>query len=140
MKDVTTILQKKLYDILKPVLSCPVYYKYLPATIEPNEYVLINTITNIDAGTIHSSDTDTTIIIGIYTKDSQANPGKTANDIAALVYSNLYPNQQFRPDLEPDFQVCSVALVNDVVPDPLMTRNYIFINRFITFRYNIYHL
>jgi hypothetical protein len=88
MKDVTTILQKKLYDILKPVLSCPVYYKYLPATIEPNEYVLINTITNIDAGTIHSSDTDTTIIIGIYTKDSQANPGKTANDIAALVYSN----------------------------------------------------
>jgi hypothetical protein len=139
MKDINTILQKKLYDILKPVLSCPIYYKYLPATIEPNEYVLINTITNIDASTQQSSDTDTTIIIGIYTKDSQANPGKIANDIAALVYQNLYPNRQFKPDLSPGFQVCSVQLVNDIVPDPLMTRNFIFINRFITFRYNILH-
>lgn len=140
MKDVNTILQQKIFELLQPVTGCPVYYKYLPSVIETNAYMLITTITNVDASTMQTSNTDTTVQISIYTRDSQANPGKLANDIAAVVYAALYPNRQQTIGLEPDFQNCSVALVNDTSPDAISTGNYVFINRFLTFRFNIYHI
>ena len=139
MKDINPILQQKIYDLISPVVNCPVYYKYLPAHIGGDVYVLITTITNVDVSTMQTSDTDTTVQIGIYSRDSQANPGKLVNDVAAAVYAVLYPDRQTVLDLSPDFQNCSVQLINDTVPDALQNNNYIFINRFITFRYNIYH-
>jgi len=139
VKEVNSILQQKIFNLLRPVISYPLYYKYLPAFEKANAYVTINTITNIDASTMQSSDTDTTIQIGIYSRETQANPGQLVNDIAAAVYAVLYPSPIAAIDLMPDFQVCSVSLVNDVVPDAIASNTEIFINRFLTFRFNIYH-
>lgn len=139
MKDVNTILPRKIYELLQPVVSCKVYYKYVPANETGNAYVSINTITNTDVSTQQTSDTDTTVMIGIYSRESQANPGKLVDDIAAAVYAAIYPNRQQTLDLSPDFQNCSVALVNDVVMDATMTNTNILINRFLTFRFNIFH-
>jgi len=139
VKDVNSILQQKIFNLLRPVISYPLYYKYLPAYDKSNVYVTINTITNIDASTMQSSDTDTTIQIGIYSRETQANPGQLVNDIAAAVYAVLYPDKQTTIDLSPGFQNCSVVLVNDVVPDAIATNTEILINRFLTFRFNIFH-
>lgn len=109
MKDVNTILPRKIYELLQPVVSCKVYYKYVPANETGNAYVSINTITNTDVSTQQTSDTDTTVMIGIYSRESQANPGKLVDDIAAAVYAAIYPNRQQTLDLSPDFQNCSVA-------------------------------
>ena len=139
MKDVNTILQETIYNLLTPVVSVPVYYKYLPAKVPGNAYVLVSTITNIDASTQHTNDTDTTVQIGIYSRDNRGNQGQQVNDIAASIYSVIYPDNQTKLDLQPDFQNTSIALVNDVVPDAIETGNFIYINRFLTFRFNIFH-
>jgi hypothetical protein len=139
MKDVNTILKQKIHDLLRPAIPYPLYYKYLPSFVKSNAYVTISTITNIDASTMQTSDTDTTVQISIYSKESQANPGQLVNDIAAAVYAVLYSSPQAKIDLMPDFQNCSVSLVNDIVPDAIATNTEILINRFLTFRFNIYH-
>lgn len=139
MKDVNSILRLKLYEILTPVVGVPVYYKYIPARVDEAAYVLITTINNNDTGTIHTSDTDTSFQVSIYTKDTQANAGVTADNIAANVYETIYPNPQAIIDLEPDFQNTGIRLVNDISPDAILTPDAVFINRFITFRLNIFH-
>jgi hypothetical protein len=139
VKDVNSTLQQKIFELLRPAISYPLYYKYLPAFVKENAYVTISIITNTDASTMQSSDTDTSVLIGIYSRESQANPGQIVNDIAAAVYAVLYPSPQTKIDLMPDFQNCSVSLVNDIVPDAIAGNNFIFINRFLTFRFNIYH-
>jgi hypothetical protein len=139
MKNVNTILQQKIYDLLQPVLSVPIYYKYLPSVIQENAYVLITTITNVDASTMHTSDTDTTVQLGIYSRGSQANAGVTVNETADIIYETLYPDRQTTIDLSPDYQNTSISLVNDTTPDALQTGSFIFINRFITLRLNIFN-
>lgn len=139
MRDCNTILKTKLYELLSPVVGVPVYSKYIPASVIENEYVLITTINSNDASTMHSADTDTTVQISIYTRDSQANPGATADSIAAIIYATLYPTPQSRIDLEPDFHNSVLTLVNDISPDAILTGTEVFINRFLTFRLRILH-
>lgn len=139
MKNVNTAVRKKLYELLNPVVGVPVYYKYIPARIDVDAYVLITAINNNDTGTIHSSDTQTAVQIGIYTKDTQANSGVAADNIADIVYETIYPNPQAKIDLEPDFQNTGINMVSDNCPDVLQTNEAVFLNRFITFRLNIFH-
>lgn len=139
MKDVNSTLRKKLFEMLSAISGTPVYYKYLPSTVSSNAYILITTLTNSDSSTMHSADTDTTIQIGIYTKDSSAESGVTADTIAAGVYELIYPYPGSRIDLGSEFQNCSLRLINDVSPDAIQTKESIFINRFITFRLKIFH-
>lgn len=139
MKDVNTILKQTIYNLLKPVVNCPLYYQYMPSTVSGNVYVTINAISSIDASTMQSSNSDTSIQIGIYSRDSQANPGQLVNDIAAAIYAVLYPDRQTMVDLSPGFQSCSLTLVNDITLDAIVTNTYVFINRMLTFRFNIFH-
>jgi|GEM_PF-2953973 hypothetical protein len=140
MKDVNTILRQKIYDLLITAVSpVPVYAYYLPATINTPEYITINTIANTDVSTMHSSDTETAVQISIFTKQSQANPGNHINTIAAAIYAALYPDQQTVLNLAPEFQNIGIKMVNDNVTEAIATQNFVFINRFITFRFKIVH-
>lgn len=139
MKDVNGILKQKIYDLIKPAVNCPVYYAYVPADVTGRVYVTVNTITNTDVSTMQSSDTDTAVLISIFSRETQGNAGKLVDDIAAAIYAVIYPNQQHKIDLSPGFQNIAIALVNDNTTDALATQKFIFINRFLTFRFNIYH-
>jgi hypothetical protein len=81
VKDVNSILQQKIFALLRPAISYPLYYKYLPAFVKENAYVTISIITNTDASTMQSSDTDTSVLIGIYSRESQANPGQLVPEL-----------------------------------------------------------
>ncbi len=139
MSDVNSVLRKKLYELLSPVVGVPVYYKYIPAGNDTAAYVLISTITGIDASTMITFDTDVTIQLGIYTRDSQANSGAKADAIAQIIYNTLLPVQPSVIDLSPNFQNYALKRVNDVSPDAILTNNFAFINRFITLRAGIFH-
>jgi len=125
--------------MLSPVVGAPVYTKYIPATITSSAYVLISTINNNDRSTMHSSDTNTAVQIGIYTRDSQANPGAQTEAIAQIIYNTIYPNSQSIIDLSPDFQNVTLRLANDIEPDAILTGTDVFINRFLIFRLHINH-
>jgi len=138
MKNVNPILLKTIYDLLVPVVACPVYYKYLPATIRSNIYISLNTVSHNDVSTQSTSDTETSVVIGIYSEEPQGNPGELVNDTATIVYDTIYPNRQFTLTI-PGFQNVSITMISDVEQDALIANGYVFINRFITFRFNIYH-
>lgn len=137
MKDANAILRQRLFELLSLIPDTPVYSKYLPSAIDSNAYILITTINSNDSSNMYSANTDTTVQIGIYTKDTLAAGGVMADTIAAGVYENIYPYPGSRIDLSPDFQNCSLRLVNDISPDAIQTQTNILINRFITFRLNI---
>lgn len=139
MKDVNTVLKRKLYELLQPVVGVPCFSKYMPSSVTENEYVLITTINSNDTSTMHSADTDTTVQISIYTRDSQANPGEASSTIAGIVYDTIYPTPQSKIDLEPDFHNSVLTLVSDNEPDAILTNNEVFINRFLIFRLRILH-
>lgn len=136
MKDIKNILAKKYFQLLKAELDIPVFIDYVPNQLAADAYVLITGISSVDASTFSSSDTDTTIQAGIYTKDTVINTGTIAEDTAEIVFQTIYPSQDSLLDLGEDFGKCSIQLVNDVSPDVIQTDSDIFINRIITFRHS----
>src|SRR5690348_14557426 len=119
MKSVNSTLIQKLYDLLSPVVGVPVYKKYILSHVTDPAYVLLSDINSNDASTMHSFDTDSAVQIGIYTKDSQANPGKRCDEIADLIYGTIFTSPQALIDLSPDFQNCVLRRQSDVSPQPV---------------------
>lgn len=142
MKDIKSKITQKYFQLLNATVGVPVFVDYAPFKDECEDaYVLITGIASVDASTMNNVGTDTTVQVGIYTKDVVSNSGVTADDIAAMVYSTIYPRQDTLIDLTGDgFCKVSVRLVNDISPDAIQTDSEIFINRIITFRHiNITH-
>ena len=139
MKDINTALTTKLYNLLQPVVGVPVYSKYIPANLDVAAYLLLTTITSLDSSTMTTFDSEVSVQIGIYTKDTQANSGAKCNAVAQLVYDTLLPTVSATIDLEPDFDNYSLTRVNDVSPDVIVTPAFVFINRVITFRLGVFH-
>lgn len=136
MKDIKSKLTQKYFQLLDAALSVPVFVDYVPNQLAADSYVLITGIASVDASTMNSVDTDTSIQVGIYTKEVVTNSGTAADDIATLVYSTIYPTQGAEIDLTADgFSKTSIQLVNDISPDAIQTDSEIYINRIITFRH-----
>lgn len=139
MKDVNNILRKKLFDILNGNISASVYNDYLPASINPSAYVIVTWMTSNDNSGMVNANTITSFQLGIYTKDTAANSGQLVNTIAQEIYALIYPEPNSIIDLSPDLQNVTLQLASDDKPMALQTNNAVFINRFLTFRTNIYH-
>lgn len=144
MKDINLALTKKYFELLNNNIkvngsNVPVYYKYLPATVNASAYILINSLTSNDTSNKQLNATDTSVQVAIYTKFVNNNDGYAADEIARQVFDIIYPTPTATIDLSPDFQNYSIKLVNDISPDTFQTPSFIMINRFITFRHSILH-
>jgi len=99
MIDLNWSLRKAYYSALSDIPDAagtgyvPVYYFAAPPNKNMTEYIVYRSITNKDESTKSSSDTRTFIIVEIYTKQMNTNPGKRVDEIAAAVYDRVYPNQ-----------------------------------------------
>jgi hypothetical protein len=138
MRDSNLALRKAVYELLAPIVGVPVYYKYIPARIDTNAYILISNISNSNASTMHSHDTESAIQIGIYTKDSNAISGLQADSLADTVLQTLIPRPASTIVLA-GFQNCGFSLNGDDSPDALQLPDGIAINRFLRFRVLIAH-
>lgn len=118
-------------------LAVPVFYGEAPATNAAVNYIVFGQITSNDASTKNSSDTSTSIQVGIHTFSEKTNSGDAADLIAAQVLTALYPNKQARLTITA-MQCVTTEMVNDVVQEfnPQGDRKYV--SRFITFRHNVY--
>lgn len=144
MKDVNGAIRKKYFELLNGHLavdgsSIPVYSDYLPNVIAADCYVVITVISNSSIATKTSHITDTSVQIGIFTKDTVANPGQKRDDIAGQIYSTIYPKSNSKISLEPDFQVVFMNLDNDNNLSPFQTDTAVYLNRYLTFSHKIYH-
>jgi hypothetical protein len=138
MRSSNLAIRKAVYDILAPIAGVPVYYKYIPARVETNAYILITTINANNASTINSHDTENTIQVGIYTKDSNAISGLQADSLADIIINNLVPRPASTIIID-GFQNCGISMVSENSPGAIQLPDGIAINHFITFRILLGH-
>lgn len=144
MRDVSGPIRKKYFELLNGVLLInsnlvPVYDDYIPNTVATPWYVIIEVTSDVEIPTKTSVISDTSVQLSIFTKDTTANSGRAVDSIAGQVYDIIYPTQNSKISLEPEFQVVFMNRSNDTRLRALQTNNAIFINRFITFSHKIYH-
>lgn len=136
MRDINYPLRKAYFAALQAT-GLPVYYQSIPNNINPENYIVFRSINSNDASTKTSSDTSTTIIVEIHTLKDIINPGLDADSIAGLVYTYIYAISNFVLPMD-QLQMVSTELSNDIVQDVQLNHQQAYINRFITFRHNIF--
>ncbi len=122
---------------LAGINGVPVFYNELPPNVSPQSYIVFRSITNNDASTRNSSDTNTNVTVEIHTWDDGLNNGLSADLIAREVMNRIYPNSQAVLDLD-GAQMVWTRMVSDNTQSFSNQQNRTYIIRFITFKHNIF--
>ena len=136
MIDINWPLRKAYFAALS-VTNYPVFYQGLPSNINPEEYIVFRSINSNEASTKNSADTDTTIVVEIHTYQEFANQGRLVETISDLVYQYVYAISQFVLPMD-GVQMVSTELVSDQTNNYGYLGNRMYIDRFITFKHNIF--
>jgi len=145
MKDVNYPLRKAYVaaldgNVVVDTVNVPVYYMAAPEDEEDKNYITLNQVANVDAGTKSSSDTNTSMQVQIHTWDDNGNAGRMADMIAGVVFSIIYPNTQYVLDMSADnLHMISTVVDGDNTNEMSSQGNRVFVTRIITFRHNICH-
>jgi hypothetical protein len=143
MIDLNWSLRKAYYNALSDIPDAagtgyvPVYYFAAPPNKNMTEYIVYRSITNKDESTKSSSDTRTFIIVEIYTKQMNTNPGKRVDEIAAAVYDRVYPNQNTHLQIEGG-QIVTTQMTFELVNPYNVISGEVYLSRFLTFKHIIY--
>jgi hypothetical protein len=138
MRDANLQILSAFYNALSGVISPPVYKGYVSARISTSAYVVLSSVNVSDASTMHSNDTENSVRVSIYTKDTLANSSLERDVIADAILRIILSNPQASLTTT-DFQVCGLKLTGDDSPDVFENGSSIFANRFLTFRVLVAH-
>ena len=139
MIDINYSLRIAYYAALNGIAGVPVFYQALPPNVSPDNYIVFRSITNTDAGTKSSNETNTNITVEIHTWNDSLNNGLNADLVAREVYNRIYANPQFVLTLG-GAQMVSTRLGNDVTQDAITINNRDYVSRFITFKHLIFQV
>lgn len=138
MIDINYSLREAYYTALSGIAGVPVFYNMVPPNVSPTDYIVYRSITNSDASTMNSSDTDTQITVEIQTFEDGLNPGLSADMIAREVFNRILPNPGATLTLD-GAQMVSTRLLNDITQPPVAQGNRMYVSRFLTFGHKIFH-
>lgn len=138
MIDINYSLRIAYYTALSGIAGVPVFYNMVPPNVSPTDYIVYRSITNSDASTMNSSDTDTQITVEIQTFEDGLNPGLSADMIAREVFNRILPNPGATLTLD-GAQMVSTRLLNDITQPPVAQGNRMYVSRFLTFGHKIFH-
>ena len=138
MIDINYSLRIAYYTALNGIAGVPVFYNMVPPNVSPTDYIVYRSITNSDASTMNSSDTDTQITVEIQTFEDGLNPGLSADMIAREVFNRILPNPGATLTLD-GAQMVSTRLLNDITQPPVAQGNRMYVSRFLTFGHKIFH-
>ena len=138
MIDINYSLRTAYYTALNGIAGVPVFYNMVPPTVSPTDYIVFRSITNSDASTMNSSDTDTQITVEIQTFEDGLNSGLSADMIAREVFNRILPNPGATLTLD-GAQMVSTRLLNDITQPPVAQGNRMYVSRFLTFGHKIFH-
>ena len=137
MIDINYSLKIAYQNALTGIPGYPVFYQSVPPTVSPKNYIVFKSITNNDASTFNSSDTNTTVTVEIHTWTEGSNNGLSADIGAREVLNRIYPNTQSVLVLD-GAQMVNTRLVSDITQDFTNQQNRTYISRYLTFRHNIF--
>lgn len=138
MIDINYSLRIAYYTALNGIAGVPVFYNMVPPMVSPTDYIVFRSITNSDASTMNSSDTDTQITVEIQTFEDGLNSGLSADMIAREVFNRILPNPGATLTLD-GAQMVSTRLLNDITQPPVAQGNRMYVSRFLTFGHKIFH-
>ncbi len=138
MIDINYSLRIAYYTALNGIAGVPVFYNMVPPMVSPTDYIVFRSITNSDASTMNSSDTDTQITVEIQTFEDGLNSGLSADMIAREVFNRILPNPGATLTLD-GAQMVSTRLLNDTTQPPVAQGNRMYVSRFLTFGHKIFH-
>jgi hypothetical protein len=136
MNDINYPLRKAYFAALTAT-GLPVYYQGLPNNQNPEEYIVFRSINSNEASTKNSADTETQITVEIHTYQEYANQGRLVETIADEIYQYVYAISQFVLPMD-GVQMVSTELVSDQTNNYGYLGNRMYIDRFITFKHNIF--
>jgi len=136
MKDVNKPLRKAYFAALS-VTGLQVYENALPNNLNPEEYIIFRGFDTTEASTKNSADTDTNVTVEIHTYKDVHNNSTESENIADDVYRYIYALPQFVLPMD-GMQMVSTSLVTDRVQDYGWQNGRMYIDRFITFKHNIF--
>jgi len=137
MRDINEPLRIAYAAALSQIANVPIFYQYLPSSLQPDNYIVYRSITNNDSSTKSSFDTVTNITVEIHTKSNIGNRGLSADTIADSVLQLIYPSKQTNLSLNRG-QILSTEVSNDTTLDFVQHNQFGYISRYITFRHNIF--
>lgn len=137
MIDINYSLRIAYFNALTGIQGTPVFYNIVPPNVSPDNYIIFRSITNTDAGTISTSDTETQITVEIQTFTDGLNSGLDADQAAREVFNRIYPDRQTVLTID-GAQMVSTRLLNDITNTPVTQGNRTYVSRFITFGHKIY--
>jgi hypothetical protein len=137
MIDINYSLRIAYYTALNGIAGVPVFYNMVPPMVSPDNYIVFRSITNSDASTMNSSDTDTQITVEIQTFEDGLNPGLSADMVAREVFNRILPNPGATLTLD-GAQMVSTRLLNDITQPPVAQGNRMYVSRIITFGHKIF--
>lgn len=137
MIDINNSLRIAYYNALTGINGVPIFYQSVPQNVSPKNYIVYRSITNNDASTFNSSDTNTSVTVEIHTWNDDLNSGLSADMVAREVFNRIYPNPGAVLTLD-GAQMVSTRLVNDITQDFTNQQNRTYISRYLTFRHNIF--
>ena len=137
MIDINYSLRVAYFSALSGITGYPVYYQFQPALNNDPNYIVFRSITNTDASTMGSSDTETTITVEIHTWVQGDNNGLSADMGAREVFNRILPNPGATLTLD-GAQMVSTRLLNDVTQDFTTEANRGYISRYLTFGHKIF--
>jgi len=138
MIDINYSLRIAYYTALNGIAGVSVFYNMVPPMVSPTDYIVFRSITNSDASTMNSSDTDTQITVEIQTFEDGLNSGLSADMIAREVFNRILPNPGATLTLD-GAQMVSTRLLNDITQPPVAQGNRMYVSRFLTFGHKIFH-
>ncbi len=137
MIDINYSLRIAYQNALTGIAGYPIFYQTVPPTVSPKNYIVFRSITNNDASTFNSSDTNTNITVEIHTWLDGMNNGLAADMGAREVFNRVYANPGFNLTID-GAQIVSTRLVQDITQDFINQQNRGYISRFLTFKHNIF--
>lgn len=144
MTDVNTPLIKAYYEALAGNVTYPgsssvvsVYEGEEPDNLQDKAYIVIGDVVSRDASTKSSSDTSTSIQVGIYTWENKYNTSLIVNDIAAQVYQLLKPTPNAVLQVD-GMQMINMYVSNDRAERLGVLAGRKYINRIIIFQQDLF--
>lgn len=144
MIDINTPLIKAYYEALAGNIFMPgsgtvvsVYEGEEPDNLQDKAYIVLGDVVSSDGSTKSSSDTATSIQIGIYTWENKYNTALTANDIAGQVYAIIKPSPN-AVLLVDGIQMLNLRVTTDRVDRVGVLAGRKYINRIIIFQQDLF--
>jgi hypothetical protein len=143
MKDVNYPIRKAYNTALAGVsynsVAVETFYQFLPDGIHPDLYIVIDSISNNNAGTINSQETRTSVTVTVHSFGEKYSNGQAVDDVAGQVLAAINPSPSGVLDLsDDDLQMAGTTLQADNTQTFSSQGNRIYIDRVLIFEHHIY--